>query len=63
MNTVDGVLNRNLRAEAERRGYIVVAPAAPNGELFSESGARISSLSEGRSGRVQDPGRMGGTMK
>ena len=41
MNTVDGVLNRNLRAEAERRGYIVVAPAAPNGDLFFESGARI----------------------
>ena len=36
MNTVDGVLNRNLRAEAERRGYIVVAPAAPEGELFFE---------------------------
>ena len=36
MNTVDGVLNRNLRAEAERRGYIVVAPAAPDGQLFFE---------------------------
>jgi poly(3-hydroxybutyrate) depolymerase len=41
MNTVDGVLTRNLRAEAEKRGYIVVAPAAPNGELFFERGARI----------------------
>jgi predicted esterase len=41
MNTVDGVLNRNLRAEAEKRGYIVIAPAAPNGDLFFESGARI----------------------
>jgi len=41
MNTVDGVLNRNLRAEAERRGYIVIAPAAPDGELFFEDGARI----------------------
>ena len=41
MNTVDGVLNRNLRAEAERRGYIVVAPAAPDGQLFFEGGARI----------------------
>jgi len=41
MNTVDGVLNRNLRAEAEARGYIVIAPAAPDGELFFESGARI----------------------
>jgi len=41
MNTVDGILNRNFRAEAEKRGYIVVAPAAPNGELFFENGARI----------------------
>ena len=41
MNTVDGTLNRNFRAEAEKRGYIVIAPAAPDGELFFESGARI----------------------
>ena len=41
MNTVDGTLTRNFRAEAEKRGYIVVAPAAPDGQLFFESGARI----------------------
>ena len=41
MNTVDGVLTRNLRTEAEKRGYIVVAPAAPDGQLFFEGGARI----------------------
>src|SRR5262245_56749110 len=41
MNTVDSVLNRNLRAEAEKRGYIVIAPAAPDGQLFFEDGARI----------------------
>ncbi len=41
MNTVDGILGRNFRAEAEKRGYIVVAPAAPDGELFFEDGARI----------------------
>ena len=41
MNTVDGVLNRNLRAEAEKRGYIVIAPAAPDDQLFFEDGARI----------------------
>jgi predicted esterase len=41
MNTVDSVLSRNLRAEAEKRGYIVVAPAAPDDELFFEDGARI----------------------
>jgi poly(3-hydroxybutyrate) depolymerase len=41
MNTVDGVLTRNLRTEAEKRGYIVVAPAAPGGQLFFEGGARV----------------------
>jgi len=41
MNTVDNVLNRNFRAEAEKRGYIVVAPAAPDDQLFFEDGARI----------------------
>jgi poly(3-hydroxybutyrate) depolymerase len=41
MNTVDAVLSRNFRAEAEKRGYIVVAPAAPDGHLFFESGDRI----------------------
>ena len=41
MNTVDSTLNRNFRAEAEKRGYIVVAPAAPDDQLFFEDGARI----------------------
>ena len=41
MNQVDGVLNRNLRAEAEKRGYIVIAPAAPDGDLFFDGGDRI----------------------
>ena len=41
MNVVDNVLNRNFRAEAEKRGYIVVAPAAPDDEVFFEEGARI----------------------
>jgi len=41
MDTVDRVLDRNLRDEAEKRGYIVVAPAAPNDELFFEGGERI----------------------
>jgi predicted peptidase len=41
MNTVDGTLERNFRSEAERRGYIVVAPAAPDGELFFQGGERI----------------------
>ena len=41
MNTVDSILTRNFRAEAEKRGYIVVAPAAPDGQLFFEEGARV----------------------
>jgi len=41
MNTVEGVLTRNFRVEAERRGYIVIAPAAPDGQLFFEGGERI----------------------
>ncbi len=41
MNTVDGILGRNFRVEAERRGYIVVAPAAPDAGLFFEEGERI----------------------
>ena len=41
MNTVDRTLMRNFRDEAEKRGYIVIAPAAPDGELFFEGGARV----------------------
>jgi predicted peptidase len=41
MNMVDSVLNRNFRAEAEKRGYIVIAPSAPDDQLFFEDGARI----------------------
>jgi poly(3-hydroxybutyrate) depolymerase len=41
INTVDSILTRNFRVEAEKRGYIVVAPAAPDGQLFFEGGARI----------------------
>ena len=41
MDTVESVLSRNLRAEAEKRGYIVIAPAAPDGDLFFETGSRI----------------------
>jgi poly(3-hydroxybutyrate) depolymerase len=41
MNTVEGVLARNFRAEAETRGYIVIAPAAPDGQLFFEGGDRV----------------------
>jgi polyhydroxybutyrate depolymerase len=41
MNTIDRTLGRNFRAEAEKRGYIVVAPAAPDGDVFFEDGDRI----------------------
>ena len=41
MEVVDRTIERNFRPEAERRGYIVIAPAAPNGELFFEGGERI----------------------
>jgi len=41
MDTINRTLDNNFRAEAERRGYIVVAPAAPGGALFFEGGERI----------------------
>jgi predicted peptidase len=41
MDTIDRTLERNFRAEAERRGYIVVAPAAPDRALFFQGGERI----------------------
>jgi predicted peptidase len=41
MNTVDNILNRNFRAEAEKRGYIIVGPAAPDDDLFFDDGDRI----------------------
>jgi predicted peptidase len=41
LREMDSVLNRNFRTEAEKRGYIVIAPAAPDGELFFEGGDLI----------------------
>jgi dipeptidyl aminopeptidase/acylaminoacyl peptidase len=41
MATIERTLERNFRAEAEARGYIVVAPAAPDGDLFFQGGERI----------------------
>lgn len=41
IDMVDAVVRRYLRSEAEKRGYIVVAPAAPDGQLFFEGGERI----------------------
>jgi len=41
MNTIEGALARNFQAEAERLGYIVIGPAAPDGDLFFYDGDRI----------------------
>jgi dipeptidyl aminopeptidase/acylaminoacyl peptidase len=41
MQTVDGTLERNWKDQAEKRGYIVVIPAAPNGRLFFEGGEKV----------------------
>src|SRR5215469_14250372 len=40
MDMVNVTLNQNWAGEAQRRGYIVVIPAAPGGRLFFEEGAR-----------------------
>jgi predicted peptidase len=41
MDTVERTVAENWRAEAERRGYIVVVPAAPREGVFFEGGAQI----------------------
>jgi hypothetical protein len=41
MNTIEGTIARNFEAEAEQRGYIVIGPAAPDGDLFFYDGDRI----------------------
>lgn len=41
MDMVFTTLTRNFLPEAERRGYIVVIPAAPGGRLFYEDGASV----------------------
>jgi predicted peptidase len=41
MDTVERTVERNWRAEAERRGYIVIVPAAPKEGVFFEGGVRI----------------------
>jgi len=41
MDIVERMVERTFRDEAEKRGYIVVVPAAPEGRLFFEEGARI----------------------
>lgn len=41
MDMVMTTVARNWSAEAQKRGYIVVVPAAPGGQLFFEEGARV----------------------
>jgi predicted peptidase len=41
MSTVDDVLERFLGAEAQRRGFIVIAPAAPASQIFFEGGSVV----------------------
>lgn len=41
IQAIDGTLERNFQPLAEERGYIVAAPAAPDGELFFRGGARV----------------------
>lgn len=41
MNVVETGLNRYWRAQAEKRGYIVISPASPDGNLFFEENSRI----------------------
>lgn len=41
MDIVERTVERTYREQAEKRGYIVVIPAAPDGQLFFEEGARI----------------------
>jgi len=41
MEMVMGTVMRNWREQAETLGYIVIVPAAPNGDLFFEEGDRV----------------------
>jgi poly(3-hydroxybutyrate) depolymerase len=41
MRTISGTFERNFREPAEERGYIVIGPAAPDGQLFFREGARV----------------------
>ncbi|HTT06617.1 MAG TPA: hypothetical protein VMF64_15165 [Steroidobacteraceae bacterium] len=41
MDVVERMIEHTFRDQAQKRGYIVVMPAAPNGQLFFEGGERI----------------------
>jgi poly(3-hydroxybutyrate) depolymerase len=39
--TAQYTMQANWQAEAEKRGYVIIMPVAPNGQLFFEGGERI----------------------
>lgn len=41
MRIVNSAIERNWRAEAEKRGYVVIIPVAPEGRLFFQQGDRV----------------------
>src|SRR5215472_660911 len=41
MDMVLTTVERNWSAEAQKRGYIVIVPAAPGGQLFFEGGSHV----------------------
>ena len=55
MNTVDGVLNRNFRAEAEKRGYICNRSSrAKRSVVLRGRGAHFPGVSKDDPGGLQD---------
>jgi predicted peptidase len=41
MDMVLTTVERNWSSEAQKRGYIIIVPAAPGGQLFFEGGSRV----------------------
>jgi len=41
IQAAEGTLKADWQGEAEKRGYVVISPAAPDGELFFEEGDRV----------------------
>lgn len=41
LQAAEGTIRTDWQAEAEKRGYVVISPAAPDGELFFQEGDRV----------------------
>jgi poly(3-hydroxybutyrate) depolymerase len=41
IQAAEGTLKADWQGEAEKRGYVVISPAAPDGELFFQEGDRV----------------------